>query len=125
MEDCYIVSPGINGDGHERGFVQFIFRELRLDPLHVVRDDWADVQAVREEEGDGEGGVGCFLRIRPGCPITGRECEILDPNVVERFAVWRPTVNGFWRQTPCKKQNHAHEDGCHSRKHAFTSNPIR
>ena len=124
MEDRYIVSPGVNGDGHEGGFVQFIFRQLRLDPLHVVRDDWADVQAVREEEGDGEGGVGGFIRIRPGCPITGRQCEILDSDVVKGFTVRRPTVNGFWRQAPCEKQKHAHEDGCNSRKHTFTSDPI-
>ena len=93
MQDCYIVSPGVNRDGHERGFIQFIFRELRLHPLHVVRDDWADVQAVCEEEGDGEGGVGTVFRIGPGCPLAGCQGEVLNFYAINRLALGRPAVN--------------------------------
>ena len=61
MQDGNVVSPRVNRDGQERGFVQFILGQLGLDPLHVVRNDWTDVQAVREQKSNGEGGVGTFL----------------------------------------------------------------
>ena len=96
MKGGYIISPRVNGDGQERCFVEFVLGELGLDPLHVVRDDGANIEAVREQECNDEGGVRTFFRIRPIGSFAAREGEILHLHTFQRFTMRCPTLDITW-----------------------------
>ncbi len=70
MQRRHVVPPRVHRHRQEGRFVEFLGRELAFHPLHVVRHDGADVEAVGEQEGHHQGGVAGFFGVRPRFVFT-------------------------------------------------------